>query len=108
MYEDPKSWNRLQYHVLSKLNENAEKYDEIKNTIEELKHDITEVKQIKNEVKDIKYWKDRINEILTPKQLAELVKDVDKLKMAKVALWTAVTIGHILLMIFVRVQDKIF
>lgn len=85
-------YSRLVITELERLNDGITK---LNSEIQDLKREIAELKIKEDNVKEIKRWKDSIDEVTSPTQLKELVRDVSDLKTFKtqaVTVWLVVQI----------------
>ena len=99
MSNDWESWSK---HILTDLERQNTKQEELRSKLEEIKHDITKIENMYGDVEDLKNWRNKISETITPDQMKNLINDVEKLKSAKIMIWTALAIGHAALMILIR------
>lgn len=88
-------WNeysKLVINELERLNEGIGKLD---SEIQYVKREIAQLKVKEDNVKDLKKWKDSIDEVASPTQIGDLIKDVSDLKTFKtqaVTVWVVVQI----------------
>ena len=88
-------WNeysKLVINELERLNDGISKLDI---EIQYLKREITELKTKEDNVKDLKRWKGHIDEVASPSQLKDTIRDVSELKTFKtqaVTVWAVVQI----------------
>ena len=73
-------WNEYSKLVLKELETLAEGIKGLSTEIQELKSEIADLKAKEDRVKDIKDWKEKIDEVASPTQLAAAIKEVDDLK----------------------------
>jgi len=76
-------WNEWSKHILKELERLNNNYEGLRTEISKVQRDITELKTKHSDVDDIKDWKKRMEESVSPSQLADLRKDVDDLKSFK-------------------------
>lgn len=99
-------WNeysKLVINELERLNEGISKLDI---EIQYVKREIAQLKAKEDNVKDLKKWKDSIDEVASPSQVKDLIKDVSELKTFKtqaVTVWVVVQILFGLAMALLKV-----
>lgn len=94
--EHKNGWNEYSRLVLAELEKLNNSVEEISDDITELRQEITKIKSIKYDITDIKEWRKDLSEVVSPTQLKEVRKDVDKLKTFKTVSTTAWVIVQIL------------
>ena len=57
--------------------------NELSDDMVDLRQEITKIKSIKYDIIDIKEWRKDLSEVVSPTQLKEVKKDIDKLKTFK-------------------------
>ena len=96
MDEKKNGWNEYSRLVLAELEKLNNSVEELSDDISDLRQEITKIKSIKYDIIDIKEWRKDVSEIVSPTQLKEVRKDVDKLKSFKTVSTTAWVIVQIL------------
>jgi len=96
MGENKNGWNEYSRLVLTELEKLNNSVEEISDDITDLRQEITKIKSIKYDIIDIKEWRKDVSEIVSPTQLKEVRKDVDKLKTFKTISTTAWVIVQII------------
>jgi len=96
MDEKKNGWNEYSRLVLAELEKLNNSVEELSDDISDLRQEITKIKSIKYDIIDIKEWRKDVSEIVSPTQLKEVRKDVDKLKTFKTVSTTAWVIVQIL------------
>jgi TolA-binding protein len=94
-YESRNNWNEYSRLVIAELERLNDGITKLTDEIQYLKGEIAELKIKEDNVKDLKRWKDSIDEVTSPSQLKETVKDVSELKTFKtqaITVWVVVQI----------------
>ena len=76
-------WNEYSKLVLKELETLADGIEGLRSEIQEVKQEMVKIQAREDKIEDIKQWKERLDEIASPTQLANLVKDVESLKSFK-------------------------
>jgi len=94
--DKPKNgWNEYSKLVINELERLNEGISNLDTEIQYVKREITQLQAKEDNVKDLKKWKDSVDEVVSPSQIKELVKDVSDLKTFKtqaVTVWVVVQI----------------
>lgn len=88
-------WNEYSKLVIAELERLNEGISSLNSEIQSLKKEITEIKVKEDNVKELKSWKSSIDEITSPTQLKDIIKDVADLKTFKtqaVTVWLVVQV----------------
>jgi FtsZ-binding cell division protein ZapB len=94
-YEPRNNWNEYSRLVIAELERLNDGITKLTDEIQYLKREIAELKIKEDNVKELKRWKDAMDEITSPTQLKETVKDVGELKTFKtqaITVWVVVQI----------------
>ena len=83
MGENQNGWNEYSRLVLAELEKLNNSVNEISDDMVDLRQEITKIKSIKYDIIDIKEWRKDLSEVVSPTQLKEVKKDIDKLKTFK-------------------------
>ena len=100
-------WNEYSKLVLKELETLAEGIKGLSTEIQELKSEIADLKAKEDRVKDIKDWKEKIDEVASPTQLAAAIKEVDDLKHFKTKAVTVFAVVQFIMALAVA-SSKIF
>ena len=76
-------WNEYSRLVLKELETLAVSIRALNSEIQELKQEIARMREREDRVDDIKVWKEKIDEVASPTQLAIAIKEVEDLKLFK-------------------------
>lgn len=94
-YEPRNNWNEYSRLVIAELERLNDGITKLTDEIQYLKGEIAELKIKEDNVKDLRRWKDSIDEVTSPSQLKETVRDVGELKTFKtqaITVWVVVQI----------------
>jgi uncharacterized coiled-coil DUF342 family protein len=98
--ENKNGWNEYSRLVLAELENLNTKIQHLSEELTEARQDIikngTQIKRVQDEIKELKEWRKDVSEIVSPTQLKEVRRDVDKLKTFKTISTTAWVIVQIL------------
>lgn len=76
-------WNEYSRLVLKELENLADNIDGLKEELQEVKQEIAKMQVREDKVEELKVWKEKIDEVVSPTQLANLVKEVESHKVFK-------------------------
>ncbi len=98
-------WNEYSKLVIAELERLNEGINGLNSEIQDLKKEITEIKVKEDNVRELKSWKSSIDEVTSPSQLKDIIKDVSDLKTFKtqaVTIWIVVQAIFGMTMILLR------
>lgn len=78
--ESQNGWNEYSRLVLKELESLSDNIDGIKVELQEVKQEIAKMQVREDKVEDLRVWRERLDEIVSPSQLRELILNVEKLK----------------------------
>ena len=73
------SWNEYSKLVLKELETLAISISNLSNEIQDIKREIALVKDREDKVEKLQEWKDKVSDVISPTQLAELIREVKDL-----------------------------
>jgi hypothetical protein len=77
-------WNEYSRLVLKELETLADGIDSLRTEIQSVNQELAKMQVREDKVDDLKQWKERIDDVLSPSQLKDLVKEMAELKSFKV------------------------
>jgi predicted nuclease with TOPRIM domain len=89
------TWNEYSRLVIAELERLNDGITKLNDEIQDLKREIAQLKVKEDNVKELKRWKDSIDEVTSPSQLKDTIKDVGDLKTFKtqaITVWAVVQI----------------
>lgn len=77
MAEDKQSngWNEYSKLVLKELETLADSVDALRTELQEVRRDIAKIETRESKVDEIKEWKSKMDEVVSPAQLKEIIKE---------------------------------
>jgi len=83
MSQTGNGWNEYSKLVINELERLSVGIDKLSGEIQDLKKDMSVLKEKEEGVKELKTWKSSIDEVASPTQLKETIKEVGNLKTFK-------------------------
>ena len=83
MGNEQNSWSEYSRLVIAELERLNDGISKLNIDIQDLKREIAELKVKEDNVKELKRWKDSVDEVTSPTQLRDTIKDVAELKTFK-------------------------
>ena len=78
------AWDNYSKLILQQLETLTKGVEALREDLQAVKQDLIQLKAREDRVNELKIWKDRINEVISPPQLKELVTEVDELVTFKI------------------------
>jgi uncharacterized protein YoxC len=76
-------WDTYSKLVLQQLETLAKGIDGLRDELAHVKNQLTELKAKEDRVQDLKDWKEKIDEVASPTQLKDAIKEIEELKQFK-------------------------
>ncbi len=95
MANEQNSWSEYSRLVIAELERLNDSISKLNGEIQDFKREIAELKVKEDNVKELKRWKESVDEVTSPSQLRDTIKDVAELKTFKtqaVTVWLVVQI----------------
>lgn len=95
MENERNSWSEYSRLVIAELERLNDGISKLNGEIQDLKREIAELKVKEDNVKELRKWKDSIDEVTSPSQLRDTIKDVSELKTFKtqaITVWLVVQV----------------
>jgi cell division septum initiation protein DivIVA len=95
MANEQSTWGEYSRLVIAELERLNDGISKLNNEIQDLKREIAEMKVKEDNVKELKKWKESVDEVTSPTQLKDVIKDVNELKTFKtqaITIWVVVQI----------------
>ena len=78
------AWDNYSKLILQQLETLTKGVEALREDLQTVKQDLIQLKAREDRVNELKTWKDRIDEVISPPQLKELVTEVDELVTFKI------------------------
>lgn len=101
-------WNEYSRLVLKELETLSQGITNLNAEIQDIKREIALIKDREDKVEELREWKEKVNETITPSQLAELIKDVKELKTFKTRAVTIWLIVQFIVSVLAIFREKLF
>jgi hypothetical protein len=76
-------WGEYSRLVLKELETLASGIESLRTELQEVKQELAKMQVREDAVKEIKIWKDKIDEVASPSQLKDAIKEIEELKLFK-------------------------
>ena len=93
MSDAQNGWNEYSRLVLNELEKLNESIQSLQKEMQDVKKELAELKAKEDKVNELKNWKKDIDEVVSPTQLKEYIKDINDLKSFKtvaITVWAIV------------------
>ena len=90
-------WNEYSRLVLKELETLATTIRALNSEIQELKQEIARMREREDRVDELRVWKEKIDEVASPTQLNEIIKDVESLNHFKTKAVTVIAVIQFLM-----------
>tara|TARA_R100001163_G_scaffold56004_1_gene43606 strand:+ start:419 stop:742 length:324 start_codon:yes stop_codon:yes gene_type:complete len=80
MSNDSSGWETYSNLVLQQLEAMANGIDALRDELQDVKYQLTELKAKEDKVQDLKVWKEKIDDVASPPQLKNALRDIESLK----------------------------
>ena len=97
-------WGEYSRLVLKELETLAKGIDDLRKELQDVKQELAKMQVREDKVEEIKVWKEKIDDVASPTQLKELMKEVDDLKMFKTKAITVFAVVQFAMAIIVFAQ----
>ena len=78
--DDNNGWSEYSRLVLKELETLARGIDGLREELQEVKQELAAMRVREDKVDELKVWKEKIDEVASPTQMREAIKDVEELK----------------------------
>ncbi len=92
-------WNEYSRLVLKELETLSQGIIALNQEIQEIKKELAIIKDREDKVEELRVWRSKVDEVISPTQLADLVKEVNDLRAFKTKAVTVFAIVQFVLMI---------
>lgn len=100
MAEAPQNgWNEYSRLVLKELETLSQGIITLNQEIQEIKKELAIIKDREDKVEELRVWRSKVDEVISPTQLSDLVKEVNDLRAFKTKAVTVFAIVQFILMI---------
>ena len=76
-------WNEYSRLVLKELENLADNIDSLKDELQEVKQEMVKMQVKEDKVDELKIWKEKVDEVVSPTQLSNLIREVEDLRTFK-------------------------
>jgi len=83
MADQSPGWDQYSRLILQQLESLSTGIEALRQELQEVKRELTEIRAKEDRVQEIKIWKEKIDEISSPRQLKSALDDLDELKIFK-------------------------
>jgi len=83
MMEKTSGWETYSKLVLQQLETMAVGIEGLRIELQNVKNQLTELKAKEDRIQDLKSWKEKMDDVASPPQLKEVIKEVEELKTFK-------------------------
>ena len=83
MANETPGWDQYSRLILQQLETLSTGIDGLRQELQDVKRELIEIRAKEDRVKEIRIWKERIDEIASPRQLKSALDDLDELKIFK-------------------------
>ena len=83
MADESPGWDQYSRLILQQLETLSTGIEALRRELQEVKRELTEIKAKEDRVQEIRTWKEKIDEIASPRQLKNALDDLDELKVFK-------------------------
>lgn len=97
-------WGEYSRLVLKELETLARGIDDLRKELQDVKQELAKMQVREDKVDEIKVWKEKIDDVASPTQLKELMKEVDELKLFKTKAITVFAVVQFAMAIIVFAQ----
>ena len=73
-------WNEYSKLVLKELETLSDGIDGLKTEVQEVRQDIAKMQVREDKVDELRAWKEKVDDVISPPQLKDLVQSIDELK----------------------------
>ena len=102
-------WNEYSRLVLKELETLSKGITSLNSEIQEIKKEIALIKDREDKVEELRAWKEKIDDVMSPTQLKDVIKDIHDLKSFKTTAVTAfIVIQFIVALIQIFFKNKFF
>ena len=97
-------WTEYSRLVLKELETLAKGIDDLRKELQDVKQELAKMQVREDKVEEIKVWKEKIDEVASPTQLKEIMKEVDELKLFKTKAITVFAVVQFAMAVIVFAQ----
>jgi len=73
-------WNEYSKLVLEQLESLSQGIDSLRDEMQEIKQELAIMKTKEDRVTELKAWKDKLDEVISPRQLSRAIRELEELK----------------------------
>lgn len=100
----PNGWNEYSKLVLKELETLATGIAGLKHEMQDLKQEMTELRMREDKIKELRDWKEKIDDVMSPGRLKDVVKDVEEMKIFKTKAVTIFAVVQFIVMLTIAIM----
>ena len=85
-------WNEWSNHVLAELRRLNENYESLRTVNEEIKTETGKLSGMQQDINLLKEWKSRVDDVMSPSQMSQMVSKIEELEKYKTKASTALIV----------------
>ena len=105
--EHQNGWNEYSKLVLKELETLSDGIESVKDELQTVKQEIAKMQVREDKVDELRSWKEKVDEIASPSQLAALIKEIESLKLFKTKAITVFAVIQFAMALILFLQNLI-
>jgi hypothetical protein len=100
----PNGWNEYSKLVLKELETLATGIAGLKHEMQDLKQEMTELRLREDKIRELRDWKEKVDDVVSPTRLKDVVKDVEEMKIFKTKAVTIFAVVQFIVMLTIALM----